>query len=117
MTIEQFIEYCLSLPGVKESFPFDDKTLVFKVGNKMFALTDVESFTYINLKCNPDKALELRAQYPEDILPGYHMSKKHWNSVAVNKTVTDNLVFELINHSYLLVFDKLPKHVKQSLTK
>ena len=83
----------------------------------MFALTDIDTFNSINLKCNPEKALELRAQFPEDITPGYHMNKKHWNTVAINKSVPDTLIFELIKHSYHLVFDKLPKRAKLSITK
>ncbi|HCQ30008.1 MAG TPA: MmcQ-like protein [Flavobacteriales bacterium] len=117
MTIEQYVDFCLSLPGVEESFPFDDKTLVFKVGGKMFALTNIDSFDFINLKCNPDKALELRAQYPEDILPGYHMNKKHWNSVSTNGNINDEMLHSLIRHSYQLVYDKLPKRVKQTIAK
>ncbi len=117
MTIEHFVDFCLSLPGAQDTFPFDDKTVVFKVGGKMFALADVDRFTSINLKCNPEKAVELRAQYPEDILPGWHMNKKHWNTVVINASVPDKLIFELIQHSYTLVFDKLPKHLRQSIAK
>ena len=104
MNIEDFREYCLKLDdGVEESFPFDNDTLVFKVKNKIFALANVEKFEFINMKCNPEKALELRENY-NGIEPGYHMNKKHWNSVYLNKDVKDILVKELIQHSFDLIY-------------
>ncbi len=115
MNIQQFYELCLSKKGVTEHFPFDQDTLVFKVGAKMFALSSLTQWEKgepsVNLKCNPDKAQELRAQY-DSIQPGYHMSKVHWNTIAVNKDVSDKLVKQLIDHSYELVFKSLPKKIQ-----
>jgi predicted DNA-binding protein (MmcQ/YjbR family) len=115
MNIQQFYELCLSKKGVTEHFPFDQDTLVFKVGAKMFALSSLTQWEKgepsVNLKCNPDKAQELRAQY-DGIQPGYHMSKVHWNTIAVNKDVSDKLVKQLIDHSYELVFKSLPKKIQ-----
>ncbi len=115
MNIQQFYELCLSKKGVTEHFPFDEDTLVFKVGAKMFALSSLTQWEKgepsVNLKCNPDKAQELRAQY-DSIQPGYHMSKVHWNTIAVNKDVSDKLVKQLIDHSYELVFKSLPKKIQ-----
>ena len=99
MNIQAYREYCLAKPGVTEDFPFDEKTLVFKVCGKMFALVDVDFFESVNLKCDPEKALELRASYP-GIKPGYHMNKKHWNTVRSEADVPRSLVLALIDHSY-----------------
>ncbi len=106
--------YCLSLPAVTEEFPFDEQTLVFKVKGKIFALTDVDSFASINLKCDPERAAELREQH-DSILPGYHMNKKHWNTVLLNGTLGEKLVKELILHSYQLVVAGLPRKVREEL--
>lgn len=118
MNIQQLYEFCLSKKGVSEHFPFDNDTLVFKVGGKLFALTSLKQFENgtpsMNLKCNPEKALELRAEY-EAIRPGYHMNKVHWNSVDFNKDVSDKMVCELINHSYDLVFDSLSKKIQATI--
>ncbi|MEN8928226.1 MAG: MmcQ/YjbR family DNA-binding protein [Flavobacteriales bacterium] len=114
MNIEEFREYCISKPGVTESFPFDDNTLVFKVMEKMFALCGVQNYSYINLKCDPEKAIELREQY-EGITDGFHMSKKHWNSCATESDISDLLMQELIDDSYNLVASKLTKAKKLEL--
>lgn len=111
MYLDELRAHCLAMPGVSESFPFDANTLVFKVENKLFALTDVEDFDSINLKCDPDRAIELRERY-DAIQPGYHMNKKHWNTVSLNSNLSDELIRELIEHSYDLVFQKLPKKVR-----
>lgn len=117
MNIEQFREYCLSKKGVTESLPFDDNTLVFKVLNKMFALTSLVSEEFkVNLKCDPEKAIELREQY-ENIIAGYHMSKKHWNTIIVDQRITNKLFIELVNHSYDLVVAKMTKKDKLILEK
>ena len=108
MNIEEFREYCLSYNGVTESFPFDEITLVFKVGGKMFAICSLDQFDFINLKCDPGRALELRSEY-DAVKPGWHMNKKHWNSVYVNQDLNDLMVKELIDHSYRLIVDSLPK--------
>ncbi|OHX66001.1 MmcQ/YjbR family DNA-binding protein [Flammeovirga pacifica] len=114
MNIEDFRDFCLKKRGVTEEFPFDEKTLVYKVAGKMFALTNVDLFESINLKCDPETALELRERY-DAVRAGYHMSKKHWNTIDVNSDMNDNDVKDWINHSYQLVFDKLPKRVKDTL--
>ena len=109
MHIEAFRTYCLSKKGVDESFPFDEVTLVFKVMGKMFALTGLnrEEFT-VNLKCDPERAVALRETY-EQVRPGYHMSKKHWNTVEFETGLPDALLCELVDHSYDLVVAKLRK--------
>lgn len=114
MNIEEYRNYCISKKGVTESFPFDKDTLVFKVMGKMFALTGVDSFEFINLKCNPEKAIELRESY-NGIKPGYHMSKKHWNSVYLNTDVSDKQVYELIDASYQLIVKSLTKKLQAEL--
>ncbi len=114
MNIEEYHNYCLAKKGVTAEFPFDQETLVFKVMGKMFALTDVDHFVSVNLKCNPGKAVELR-ESNAGILPGYHMNKKHWNTVMADGTVDDELLIELIDHSYELVVDGLPKKEREFL--
>lgn len=118
MNIEDFYNYCLSKNGTEETFPFDKDTLVFKVGGKMFALTSLKRWEEgdhsVNLKCNPEYALELRSQY-EAVQPGYHMSKIHWNTVHFNKDLSDKKVFELIDHSYDLILKSLPKKVVEEI--
>ena len=114
MNIEEFRNFCMAKPGVTEGFPFDETVLVFKVMNKMFALTDIDLFESANLKCDPDRAEELREKYA-DIKPGYHMNKKHWNTVMMDGSVSDQLIYELIDHSYELVVEGLPKKVKEDL--
>lgn len=114
MNIEEFRDYCLAKKGVTEDFPFDEETLVFKVMGKMFALTDIDHFESINLKCDPDFAIELREKYSE-ITAGFHMNKRHWNTVDVNGSLADLLIMELVDHSYKLVVQKLPKAVQVQL--
>lgn len=114
MNIEQLRDYCLAKPGVDEKFPFDETTLVFRVKSKMFALAGIENFEFVNLKCDPEKAQELRARYVE-IKPGYHMNKEHWNSVYVNGSLNLDLVFSLIDHSYELVVNSLSKKDQNEL--
>ncbi len=114
MHIEAFRDYCLGLKGVTEDFPFDEETLCFKVMGKIFALTDVDHFGSVNLKCEPDKALELRERYSA-VKPGYHMNKKHWNTVLIDGSVPDNTLMEWIEHSYLMVVKTLTKKQQQHL--
>ncbi len=114
MNIEDFRNYCLNKPGVTESFPFDDTTLVFKVFNKIFALTDLEEDFKLNLKCDPEKAALLREQYTS-ITPGYHMNKKHWNTIIIDGTIDDDIIYNLIDHSYDLVFQSFPKKIRDQL--
>lgn len=115
MDIEFYRDYCIDKKGVTEEFPFDQNTLVFKVMGKMFALADVDLFVSINLKCDPERAVELREQYV-GVKPGYHMNKKHWNTVMMDGTVPDNLTKELIDHSYDLVVKGLTKKLKEELS-
>jgi len=116
MNIEYFREYCLSKKGTSESFPFDESTLVFKVMDKMFALTALDRLpTQINLKCDPEYALELRDTYDGDIIPGYHMSKKHWNTVMLESDLEEQLILSLIDHSYDLVISSFTKKKRQEL--
>ena len=114
MNIEELREYCLSFAGATESMPFDDNTLVFKVMDKMFALTNLEGDLSVNVKCDPELALELRAKY-SCVVPGYHMNKKHWNTILINGTVTEVLVKEWITCSYNLVVKSLSKKIKDEL--
>lgn len=114
MHIEQLRDYCLAKKGVEETFPFDNDTLVFKVMGKMFALSSIKDPNSVNLKCNPEKAIELRASFGA-IIPGYHMSKVHWNTVKFNEDASDKLILELIDHSYQLVVSSLTKKLQQEL--
>ncbi len=112
MNIEEFRDYCLAKKGVTESFPFDEVTLVFKVMNKMFALTGLERTpSQANLKCDPERSMELREEYDGEIIPGYHMNKHHWNTVMLEGNVPRDLILELIDHSYDLIVNSLPKKV------
>ncbi|MDQ5929064.1 MAG: hypothetical protein QG594_842 [Bacteroidota bacterium] len=119
MNLETFYTHCLSHNGVTEHFPFDKDTLVFKVGDKIFALSSLARWEQakpsVNLKCEPDKALELRAAY-DAIEPGFHMNKKHWNTVAINQDVHDQLIKELITDSYELVYKSLPLALKKKIS-
>ncbi len=113
--IEIFREYCLSKKGSEECFPFDETTLVFKVGGKMFALADIHSNPLeINLKCNPEFAIELREKYSQ-VKPGYHMNKKHWNTICCDSSISKKLVFSWIDMSYSLVFSSLPGKIKKTI--
>ena len=118
MNIEDYRNYCMSKREVTEHFPFDEDTLVFKVCNKMFALASLKKWeagdAFINLKCDPDYAQELRAEY-DGVQPGYHMHKLQWNSVYVNSDVSTRLISKLIDHSYDLVVQKLPKKLRETL--
>jgi predicted DNA-binding protein (MmcQ/YjbR family) len=114
MDIETFRLYCLAKPGVTEHLPFDDRTLVFKVGGKMFALCDLEEFNSANLKCDPERAVELREQF-DAVTPGYHMNKTHWNTVKVDGDVNGRMLQELIDHSYELIVSSLPKREREKL--
>jgi predicted DNA-binding protein (MmcQ/YjbR family) len=114
MYIDEFRDYCLSKKEVTEELPFDENTLVFKVAGKIFAITDIDKFKSINLKCDPDKAEDLRARY-NAVQPGYHMNKKHWNTIINNSDVNDTLLKQWIDESYELVIKGLPKKIKQEL--
>lgn len=114
MTLEDFRAHCLKKPGFSEDFPFGPEVLVFRVGGKIFALLDVDAFESVNLKCDPERAVELRERY-EGIKPGYHMNKQHWNTVDAQGGVPGKLLLELADHSYDLVKASLPKKVRDSL--
>ncbi|MEZ4721526.1 MAG: MmcQ/YjbR family DNA-binding protein [Flavobacteriales bacterium] len=115
MNIEEFREYCIKKPGVTEELPFGPDTLVFKVMGKMFALCDLNQFDGFNAKCDPERAVQLREQYPDGIKPGYHMSKIHWNTVSTHGCVPRQLMQELIDHSYQLIVSSLSKKVQLAL--
>lgn len=117
MNIEQLREYCIAKNGVTEELPFGPDTLVFKVGGKVFLLVGLDQTNQLvfNVKCDPDRAVELRTDYPNTVLPGYHMNKKHWNTVHCNHELSDAAIEELIDHSYDLVFKSLTKSVKGQL--
>src|SRR5210317_2022561 len=109
MDIEGIRDYCMSLKGVTEDFPFDETTLAFRVTDKIFALMNIYSEDLsINLKCDPERAIELREHHP-DITPGFHMNKKHWNTVRCEGELQNEMIRELISHSYELIVSKLPK--------
>jgi predicted DNA-binding protein (MmcQ/YjbR family) len=112
MNIETIREYCLTKKGVTESFPFDEETLVFKVMGKIFILLNLNGEPTINVKCDPEKAIELRELYPS-VVPGYHMNKKHWNTVYLDGLLSDRLICSFIDHSYDLVFRSLSKKLQE----
>ena len=115
MNLEDFREYCLSKPATTESTPFGEDVLVFKVGGKIFALASLDNVPpTANLKCDPDWALELRDRY-EDVQPGYHMSKKHWNTINLGGEVPLRELRRMIDHSYELVAASLPRKVRDKL--
>lgn len=114
MNIEAYRNYCLQKPGTTEEFPFDNETLVFKVGGKMYALCNVDLFEGINLKCDPEQAIQLREMY-DSVVPGYHMNKKHWNTVVLDGTIPDHLIYAWTDHSYQLVREGLPAKIRKIL--
>lgn len=110
MHAEEIREYCITKKGVTESFPFDETTLVFKVMNKMFLLVALDAIpVQFNAKCEPEKAIELREQYPDFILPGYHMNKQHWNTIICADFLNEKQTKQLIDDSYSLIVNSLPK--------
>ena len=113
MNIESIRSYCLGKKATTESLPFDDKTLTFKVAGKIFAATNLEEHPLrITMKCDPDKAIELRERY-KSIEAGYHSNKKHWNTIEVNGELSKEMICQLIDHSYQLVVAKLPKKIRE----
>jgi predicted DNA-binding protein (MmcQ/YjbR family) len=111
MNIGTFQSYCLAKKGVTEEFPFDKNTLVYKVMGKMFALTDVDEFISINLKCEPEIGAQLREQY-SSVLPGYHMNKKHWITILMDGSIADKDIKRWIDSSFMLVVKSLPKKLQ-----
>ena len=114
MNIEDFRDYCLLKPGATEGMPFGPKILVFKVGGKIFALTDIDTFVSINLKCDPERATELREAH-DYVLPGYHANKQHWNTLLIGTGAPEGQLRALVDHSYDLVRASLPRAVKLTL--
>lgn len=118
MHIEDIRSYCIQKNAVTEELPFGPDTLVFKVGGKVFLLVGLDQIDSLsfNVKCDPERALALRADFPNTVFPGYHMNKKHWNTVFCNRELADSFLQELIDHSYMLVFNSLTKIIKDSLS-
>jgi predicted DNA-binding protein (MmcQ/YjbR family) len=114
MNIEEVREYCLSMKAVSESFPFDEDTLVFKVLDKMFLLTNINKDLQVNVKCDPEKAIELREKF-SSVLPGYHMNKKYWNTILIDGSVADQQVREWIADSYCLVVENMSKNKQNEI--
>lgn len=117
MNVEVITNYCLSRKGAKEDFPFDEETLVFKVGGKIFVIIPLEKIPLqINLKCNPEKAIELRENF-ENVKPGWHMNKKHWNTITLDGTIRWSDLKDWIDHSYNEVFKGLKKSDRENILK
>ena len=115
MNIEELRDYCLQKQGVTESFPFGEDTLVFKVGEKIFLLAGLEDGHHFNVKCDPERAAELREQYTE-VKPGYHMNKTHWNTVYMGGSLTNKQLRDMVDHSYNLVLKSLSKKLQAEIT-
>lgn len=114
MNIEDIRNYCLAKPGVTEDMPFGEDTLVFRVGEKLFLLTSLSQGDRFNVKCDPEHATELREQHME-VQPGYHMNKKHWNTVHTNGNLNRREICDMIDHSYDLVLKSLPKNIREQI--
>lgn len=118
MNIDTFRDYCLSKKGVTEELPFGPDNLVLKVMGKIFSIISLDEIPLrVNLKCDPERAIELREEYESNILPGYHMNKQHWNTLVLDGRLDPKLVFELIDHSYELVVNGLTARLKKELEK
>lgn len=116
MILEKVRDHCLSKRGAEESLPFDADSPVYKVMGKIFAIISLDPPEGIGLKCDPERALELREEY-DGIIPGYHMNKVHWNTISFDGSVPLNLILELVDHSYELIVASLPKNKKEELNK
>jgi predicted DNA-binding protein (MmcQ/YjbR family) len=114
MNIEDFRDFCLGLPGAVEETPFGPDILVFKVEGKIFALTSLQTFESINLKCDPELAVDLRERF-DFVLPGFHMNKKHWNTILIGAGATNTQMHQWIRHSYELIVAALPRAVRAHL--
>lgn len=114
MNIETLRDYCIGKPGVTESFPFGEDTLVFKVGGKIFLLTGMQAGNSFNVKCDPELAVELRERHSE-VQPGYHMNKTHWNTVYMDGFLTEKQLRDMVDHSYTLVLQSLPKKLQDEI--
>jgi predicted DNA-binding protein (MmcQ/YjbR family) len=111
LNLDELRDHCLEMTAVSESFPFDASTLVFKVAGKMFALCNVDHFTSVNLKCDPEQALELRERFAA-VAPGWHMNKVHWNTVAVDSDASREAILKWVDDSYALVVASLPRKAR-----
>ena len=114
MSLDHFREYCLSLKGITEQIPFDENILVFKVMGKMFALCNMMTFEYCNLKCDPEKAIKLREEFTE-VTPAWHMNKKHWNSVSFIGDLSDKKIENWVTDSYNLVVKNMPMKLREQI--
>ena len=114
MSLDHFREYCLSLKGITEQIPFDENILVFKVMGKMFALCNMMTFEYCNLKCDPEKAIRIREEFTE-VTPAWHMNKKHWNSVSFMGDLSDQQIKQWVKDSYNLVVKNMPKKLRKQI--
>lgn len=114
MYLDELREYCLQKKGTSEDTPFGPDTLVFRVMGKIFAITGLDKYEFVNLKCDPERAIELR-EHNAGIKPGWHMNKQHWNSVMTDGSVSEKLFKELVDHSYELIAASLPKKVRAEL--
>jgi len=115
MNIEALRDYCLGKPGAEETFPFGDDTMVFKVGNKIFLLASLEGSRTFNAKSDPDRAVELREMHSE-VTPGFHMNKKHWNTVDMEGRLTTKQIHEMVDDSYNLIFKSLPRKTQAEVS-
>lgn len=115
MDVLEYREFCLSLPLTEESTPFDETTLVYKIAGKMYTLADMVDFDYINVKCDPAAAEKLREDYPDDVTPGRHMNKRHWNSLSTTGRLSDGFLCEQIRNSYKLVVGGLPRAAREEI--
>jgi len=114
VTQEEFRNYCSAKKGTVEDFPFDATTVVFKISGKIFALADAVSFKRISLKCDPERATDLRSKYPA-VIPGYHLNKRHWNTILLDGSIFDEVIYGLIDHSYEMVLSGLNRAKKQNV--
>jgi len=114
LNLEELRDYCLQKPGATEGLPFGEDTLVFKVGEKIFLLTGIKDGNRFNAKCDPELAVELRERYSE-VIPGYHMNKKLWNTIYMDGSLTRKQLHEMIDHSYDLILSSLPKKVQEEI--
>ena len=114
MYLDELREYCLQKKGTSEDTPFGPETLVFRVMGKIFAITGIDNYEFVNLKCDPERAIDLREEH-HGIRPGWHMNKKHWNSVMTDGSVGEKLFKELVDHSYELIVKSLPKKTREEL--
>ena len=114
MSLDHFREYCLSLKGITEQIPFDENILVFKIMRKMFALCNMMTFEYCNLKCDPEKAIMLREKFTE-VTPAWHMNKKHWNSISFIGDLSDKKIENWVTDSYNLVVKNMPMKLREQI--